>query len=166
MAKLWKSNILTALSVWLKYQFFEKKFITAFRLVLMIVWGFAIFYITSEINHNFSVDIAMLAIGILVLIVCLRYPLFGLYFTLLFSSLFALPGRFYNIQSPVGILVEVFTYVLWISVLVDSKFHTEDTAAFRKHPITVVLIIIMFYYILELANPAMHSKVGWLFFFS
>lgn len=165
MSKLVKPNISTPLFEWLKYHFVEKKFITAFRLVLMIVWGFAIVYITNDINFTFLVVIASVAIGILILLVCLRYPLFGLYFTLVFSSLFALPGRFYNIQSPIGILVEVFTYVLWISVLANSKFHTEDTAAFRKHPITVVLIIIMMYYILELANPFMTSKVGWLFFF-
>jgi putative inorganic carbon (HCO3(-)) transporter len=102
--------------------------------------------------------------GVFILRICLRYPLFGLYFTSLFSSLFALPGRFFSIQSPIGILVEVFTYVLWIAVLRKSAQNRTNNYAFWASPVTATLVILMLYYLLEIGNPAMHNKIGWFFF--
>lgn len=163
MANIVKSNIFSSLSGWIRFHFSEKKFSTLLGLALLIVWGIAIVSITSEMNPLTAV-LLLVVIGIFILLVCLRYPLFGLYFTCLFSAFFALPGRFFDMQSPIGILVEVFTYVLWIAVLRKSVQARTDTSNLWRSPITAMLLIVMLYYVVEIANPAMQSNIGWLFF--
>lgn len=164
MGNLTKSTILASVSEWIKYRFYEKKFSTLSGLALLIIWGISIVYFTQEINP-LTVVLLLVAAGLFLLRICLRYPLFGLYFTSLFSSLFALPGRFFNMQSPVGILVEVFTYVLWIAVLRKSAQYRTNNYSFWSSQITTMLVILMLYFLLEIANPAMYNKIGWLFFF-
>jgi hypothetical protein len=70
----------------------------------------------------------------------------------------------FYVASPIGILVEVFTYILWIAVLGSRTAQKEDTSAFWKHPVTVTFIIIILYYFMELVNPSMDSLAGWMFF--
>jgi hypothetical protein len=102
--------------------------------------------------------------GVFALVLCLRNPLAGFYITVCFSSLFALPGRMFYVASPIGILVEVFTYILWIAVLGSRTEEKEDTTAFWKDPVTVTFIVIILYYFMELVNPSMDSFAGWMFF--
>ncbi|MEO5996776.1 MAG: O-antigen ligase family protein [Chitinophagaceae bacterium] len=164
MAKLTKSTIFSSLSEWVTYHFYERKPSTLLGIALLVVWGLFIAYITYGINPITAV-LSLVVIGVFILRICLRYPLSGLYFTSLFSAFFALPGRFFSMQSPIGILVEVFTYVLWVAVLRKSVQLQTDNSKFWNNKVTVMQFIIVLYYLLELANPAMHSTIGWLFFF-
>jgi len=164
MSNYAKSNIKMSFTGWLKNQFVEKKFNSPLGFALMMIWGVAIAYVTSEIDYKVTAISAAVVIGVLIFMVCFRYPLFGLYFTIVFSCLFALPGRIFGVLSPIGILVEVFTYVLWLSVLGNYNIKKEKMAAFWRNPITVLFIIIMVYYFIEIGNPASASREGWFFF--
>ncbi|MEJ7766280.1 MAG: O-antigen ligase family protein [Chitinophagaceae bacterium] len=165
MANIVKPGFISSLTEWLHHRLSEKKFNTILGLSLVFIWGIAIAYISYETDQTLPAVLILLCTGIATLIICLKYPLMGLYFTSVFSTLFALPGRFFKIQSPVGILVEVFTYVLLFTVLQKSALKKESTTAFWNNAISIILMIIMTYYIIELANPALYSKIGWSFFF-
>lgn len=165
MGNLTKSGVTSSFVEWLNYRFTERKFNTLLGVGLIIIWGIVIAYIARQIDQSLPAVLLFVATGIVILIICLKNPLSGLYFTSVFSVFFALPGRFFHIQSPVGILVEVFTYVLLLAVLRMSALKKENTTGFWNNPISVLLMIIMIYYIVELANPANYSKLGWLFFF-
>src|SRR5690349_24193387 len=125
------------ISNWLTYQLKEKKLNTPLGWILMAFWGFAIAYTTARLDYHLTSIFLLTVMGIYIFLVCLRHPLIGLYFTIAFSTLFALPGRMFYIASPVGILVEVFTYVLWIAVLGSTAPRKEDTTEFWKNPITI-----------------------------
>lgn len=159
------AGILTSLSEWLNYRFSERKFNTLLGLAIVLIWSIAIVYISRQIDQGLPVVFLLLTVGIIIVIICLKYPLSGLYFTSVFSALFALPGRISHIQSPVGILVEVFTYVLLLAVLRTSMQKKENATVFWSNSISLFLILITIYYFIELANPAGYSKLGWLFFF-
>ncbi len=147
-----------------KNYFFERTFNKLLGVLFVIVWAFAIVYVSRQINSNLSALLLLVLTGIPALVVCLRYPVLGLYFCLLFSSLFAFPGRIFNILSPVGILVEVFTYMLWIAIIRKASVEKPDYPTFWKNSLTITLLIVFCFYILEVVNPAMNSKIGWLFY--
>lgn len=164
MGNFFTSSFFASVSEWIKYHFYQKKFSTILGLFLLVAWGISIAYFTHEINPHTIVFLLVIT-GVIILRICLRYPLFGLYFTSVFSSFFALPGRFFSIQSPVGILVEVFTAVLWLAALRKSAQYRTNNYSFWSSQATAMLIILMLYYLLEFFNPAMNNKVGWFFFF-
>lgn len=165
MANLANSNIQRSLGSWLTYHLKDKKLDTPLGWFLMTCWGFAIAYITTQVSYSLTAILLLSLIGIFVLLVCLRYPLAGLYFTIVFSSLYSMPGRLFNMPSPIGLLVEVFTYVLWIAILGRHTDYKDRAATFWKSPITLVYLVIMIYYLVEIANPSMYSLQGWIFFF-
>src|SRR5690349_3120185 len=105
------------ISGWFNYQFKEKKLNTPLGWILMVACGYFIATTTAAQDYETTSMIMLTVMGIFVLLLCLRHPLARLYITVAFSSLFALPGRMFYVASPIGILVEVFTYILWIAVL-------------------------------------------------
>jgi putative inorganic carbon (hco3(-)) transporter len=153
-----------AISGWFNYQFKEKKLNTPLGWILMIACGYFIASATAEEDFETTSMILLSVMGVFALLLCLRYPLAGLYITICLSSLFALPGRMFYVASPIGILVEVFTYILWIAVLGSNSTQKEEMTGFWRHPITLMFMVIFAYYFIEIANPAMQSIQGWLFF--
>jgi putative inorganic carbon (HCO3(-)) transporter len=152
-----------AIASWASYQFKDKKLNTPLGWFLMMLCGFGIAYTTARVDYSITGILVISIIGVYALLISLRYPLAGLYITVAFSTLFALPGRMFYIASPIGLLVEVFTYVLWIAVL-GNHAAKRDTSGFWKNPITIVYLLIFAYYLLEIANPSMYSLQGWMFF--
>jgi putative inorganic carbon (hco3(-)) transporter len=152
------------ISGWFTHQFRDKKLNTPLGWILMAAWGYFIAYTTAAEDYQLTSMILLVIIGVFLLLLCLRHPLAGMYITIGFSCLFALPGRMFYIASPIGILVEVFTYILWIAVLGGNSKQKDDMTALWKHPITITFIIILIYYLMEIANPAMDSIAGWMFF--
>ncbi len=142
----------------------ERKFKSPLFIILLIFVVTGIGYHASRMNNQYTIVAIGLTVGILLFIACLRHPLFGMYFTILFSCTFALPGRFYNMVSPVGILVEIFTYALFVAVLRSNYPRDGDFSMFWRNPVTIVLLTIMGYYILEIGNPASETPEGWFFF--
>src|SRR3982751_951736 len=131
-----RTGFITSMGNWFTYQLREKKLNTPLGWVLMTIWGYAIAYTTTQVSYTLTAVLLLAVIGIFVLLVCLRYPLAGVYFTICFSSLYSLPGRMFNMASPIGILSEVFTYVLWIAVLGNPAPRKETPAVFWRNPIT------------------------------
>lgn len=128
-------------------------------------------YFTSKAHFALPVILLMAVCGCSIFYICLQSREFGLYFIILFSALFALPGRFLYLASPIGVLVELLTWVLWINVLRVESARERIFYIFRNNAISVALACLFAYYTLELLNPTvmgtpgvLKSMVGWLFF--
>lgn len=159
-----KLNFRSSVTEWVRNYFFERTFNKLLGVLFIAVWAFSIVYVAKENHSNLSALLLFVLIGIPLLVICMKYPIAGLYFCLLFSSFFALPGRLFNIISPVGILVEVFTYMLWIAIIRKESIAKPDNPGFWRNSMTWMLLAVMGYYLLQVFNPAMLSKIGWLFF--
>lgn len=128
-------------------------------------------YFTTKAHFALPVILSMAVCGCSIFYICLQSREFGLYFIILFSALFALPGRFLYLASPIGVLVELLTWVLWLNVLRVESARERIFYIFRNNAISVALACLFAYYVLELLNPAvmgtrglLKSTVGWLFF--
>ncbi|MBE7170908.1 MAG: O-antigen ligase family protein [Williamsia sp.] len=141
------------------------------KTLLLLVCAVVMIYFTAKAHFALPVIFFMAASGCSIFYICLQSREFGLYFIVLFSALFALPGRFLYLASPVGVLVELLTWVLWINVLHVDSARERIFYIFRNNAISVALACLFTYYVLELLNPAvmttrgwLRSTVGWLFF--
>ena len=133
-------------------------------ILLQLACVFFSAYFTYRAHFSIPVVVLMGLVGGLIFFICLQRQVLGLYLIIFFSSLFALPGRFLYIASPIGIIVELLTCGLWINILRDHLARKKVIHIFRNDAISIALACLLVYYILQLANPDMMSKVGWFFF--
>ena len=144
---------------------------TVTKTLLLLICAGVMMYFTAKANFELPVILFMAVSGCSIFYICLQSREFGLYFIVLFSALFALPGRVLYLASPVGVLVELLTWVLWINILHVESARERIFYIFRNNAISVALVCLFAYYVLELLNPAvmgtpgwLKSQVGWLFF--
>src|SRR5450432_3857752 len=148
----------------LRYHFLEKKLNTRFGYIFLsciaLVLGFCVVV-------NWKTGPVMLAItaAFLIFIAVMKNPGFGFYFLLAISSVTITIDRLVNLPLPSGNLIELFTYIGLLSLLLKNTLKKNNNARFWTNPISIVLYFLFSYYIVEFFNPEMFSHVGWLSFF-
>ncbi len=99
------------------------------------------------------------------LILILKYPYFGFYFLIAFASITTTIDRLVNLPLASGVFVDVLLYFELISVISKYRLKKNIDHRFWSNPISIGLIALFAYYLIELFNPAMLGPLGWLSFF-
>lgn len=99
----------------------------------------------------------------LVVYKCFMDPVRG-YYLLIFCGFFSeYPGRLLNKALPLTTFVEALVLVLFIGTYWHAKNDEKQKGSLLRYSISILLIIYTLFYIVELFNPEMDSKIGWLF---
>lgn len=152
----------SSLLEWIRYNFVTRKLNTVFGLLLLSLTAVFISYVAVLVNMKFAVTIVAGLGGILLMVLCLLYPVFGFYFTYFISIFISLPEKLMNGGViPTGLIPEYFSYITLVGVITKQEFRKEITRKFWNHGITIWLVVLLMYYLLEFFNPEMHGKLGW-----
>jgi putative inorganic carbon (hco3(-)) transporter len=150
---------------WLRYHFLEKKLNTRFGYIFLTVIALGLTFGIVIVDLTTG-PIAVVAVGgLLICITLMKSPYFGFYFLIAFSSITITIDRLVDLPLPSGTLIEIFTYLLLLSILLKYDLKKNIDLRFWSNPITIGLYILFAYYILELFNPEMFSSIGWFSFF-
>jgi putative inorganic carbon (hco3(-)) transporter len=149
----------------LKYHFLEKKLNTVPGFLLFAVMATVIGYGTGLVDIKFGFIVDAMVASVLLVVTLVKYPYFGFYFLLGFSILTAVFDRLLNLPIPTGTFVDVITFVLFLTILLNYDLKSKIDGRFWTNPITVGLYVQFSYYIIELFNRDMFSKLGWFSFF-
>jgi putative inorganic carbon (HCO3(-)) transporter len=149
----------------LRYHFIEKKLNTVVGYFFLCLIAVSFVYFISRVSTISSPLLLAVAAIFLLCIYILKNPYFGLYFLIVFSSVTITIDRITQLPLPSGNLVEFLGYFIFFSILL--KFHLKKNVGlkFWGNPITIMLFILFAYYLVEIFNPEMFSKLGWLSFF-
>lgn len=94
---------------------------------------------------------------------CFFYPLRGFYLTQ-FTAFFAFyPTRLLNKELPLSTFVEVLVLFLFLGTYWSGKKDNSQKGNLISSGVTILLIINILYYVLELFNANMGSPAGWFF---
>lgn len=149
---------------WFRYHFLEKKLNTRvghiFLSLIALLLGLAV-----VINWKTGPVIVAVVAAFLVFIAVMKSPYFGFYFLFAFSSITITIDRLAKLPLPSGNLIELFTYIGLLSLLLKNKLKKNNAARLWTNPISIVMYFLFSYYIVEFFNPEMFSHVGWLSFF-
>jgi putative inorganic carbon (HCO3(-)) transporter len=155
----------SALTQWLRYHFIEKKLNTRFGYVFLSAVGLVMVYGIVMVDKSTGPLVLALVSGLLLFIALLKSPGFGFYFLLAFSSITVTIDRLVTLPLPSGTLIEIITYLGLLSLLLKHELKTNIDFRFWTNPITIGLLILFAYYVIELFNPEMMSPLGWVSFF-
>ena len=152
---------------WIRFHFLTKKMTTPVGILLFIVLALLVPYITVVVSLKLSVSIVAVTGIVLLCVVCIAYPVVG-YYVAFFTSLFlALPEKLLNADQmiPTGLVPEFISYLALVGVVTKHKYRKEIDNRFWYNGITLWMVVLFVYYILELFNPSMPNKFGWFNFF-
>jgi hypothetical protein len=121
-------------------------------------------YFTVLVDYRIGPAVVISLGFILVLILLLKYPYFGFYFLISFSSITTTIDRLVELPLASGVFVDVLLCFEFISVISKHRLKKNIDRRFWSNPVSIVLIALFAYYLVELFNPAMLGPLGWLSF--
>lgn len=150
---------------WFRYQFLEKKLNTRFGYLFLALIALGLGY--GIIVWGKSTGPLVLGITgcLLLTIVLFKSPYFGFYFMIAFSAVTVTVDRLIELPLPSGTLIEIFTYLLLLSLMLKFEIRKNMNLRFWSNPITVAFYVLFAYYVVEFFNPEMFSPLGWFSFF-
>ena len=156
-----------ALTGTLRYHLVTKKLTTPVGIGLLGLLALLMSYITVVVDIKLSVAIVG-GLGVIMLCgLCIVYPLFGFYAAYVTSIFMMLPARLSNSANmiPTGLIPEYLAYLAMLGVLTKQSLRKEIDTKFWSSAITVWMLVLIGYYVIELVNPAGRSVFGWFNFF-
>jgi putative inorganic carbon (hco3(-)) transporter len=150
---------------WLRYQFLGKKLNTPFGYLFLTVVALSLAYGVVAVDKFTGPIVLSVVAGFLLSIMIFQNPYFGFYFLIAFSSITVTIDRIIELPLPSGTLIEIYTYLLLLAVLLKFELKKNIDLRFWTNPITLGLYLLFAYYIVELFNPEMLSPLGWFSFF-
>ena len=152
---------------WLHYHFLERKMGTSLGIAILGFIAIAMSYITVLVDSKISIGIVAGVAGILIFLVCMIYPFVGFYLTYFICLFLMFPARLLNAAAviPTGLIPEYLSYLTLLGVITRQEYKKEATGKFWGHTITLWIMILLVYYVLQIVNPNMGSKLGWFNFF-
>jgi putative inorganic carbon (hco3(-)) transporter len=110
-----------------------------------------------------TLAIAAILIGALVVHSCLFDPIRAYYILIFIAFFSAYPGRLLNKQIPISTFVELLVLFLFLGTYWHASKDENQKGNLMKYPVTILLIISVLYFLIELFNPNMGPSVGWFF---
>ena len=147
---------------WFRQQFLEKKLNTVLGYFIFGLLAVGCAYCSAFIDFKAGFIFFGVFVAIFICALFLLNPYFGLYFAIIFSSLPSLLSRLApNADIPFGSGTDILIYLLFFSVLIKFNFRSQFDKKFIYNPISAALLILFVFYIIQVLNPNMFSRLGW-----
>ncbi|WEK36231.1 MAG: O-antigen ligase family protein [Candidatus Pseudobacter hemicellulosilyticus] len=156
-----------SLKEWLRYHVFTRKLTTPVGIAILGLIAILISYITVLVDYKLSV-VLVAAVGIILLcVLCIVYPLFGFYCSYVVTICMMFPERMMNSGTPIptGLIPEYLAYLAMLGVLTKDQYRKQISPQFWNHSITIWILVLVVYTMLQGINPSMGNKLGWFNYF-
>jgi hypothetical protein len=145
------------------YHFIEKKMNTWLGYLIMTIIGVWIAYVCTLLDYRLGPTFVAIAVSVMLVISFIKYPYFGFYFTIAYSSIVVTLARLSDL--PWGIFIDLMIALVLLGTILKYDLTREIDKNFWTNPASISLYILFGYYVIEFFNPAMYSQLGWLSFF-
>jgi putative inorganic carbon (hco3(-)) transporter len=147
----------------LRYHFLQRKLNTPLGFIFMGILAILMAYLTAMVNYRIGPIVVGVIASIGFLIAFIKYPYFGFYFTIFFSAISMSLNRMIDFRWVY--LIAPMSGLVFVSVLLQYDLRKEINKQFWRSPITISLLVLLAYALVELFNPEMKSQQGWLSYF-
>jgi O-antigen ligase len=138
-----------------------RKFSKPLVLVFLAAVSLAVGYVFATRGLAGGLLALAVIIGIPVVIAAVAYPKFGIIVFIILSFLINDLSRVFPEDMPIGLAMDVFTYLLILGFFVKQK--GEKRWDYFNDPISWIIVIWLSYNLLEVINPIAASRLAWLY---
>lgn len=152
-----------SLKEWLHYHIFTRKLATPVGIAMLGFLTIFVAYVTVLVDQKLGIGLVAAVAVLLLCGFCVGFPLLGFYVTFVVTLFSNFPERVLNLAQPVpmGIIPEYLAYLVLLGVVTRQQYRKEITSSFWSNTITIWIMVLLGYYILQVINPAMGSRFGW-----
>lgn len=119
---------------WLYKEFVLRKLNTRFGAILFAVIAVVISFAVANLNFVVGPVLVVLLAGIIIVAICLNYPLIGFYIIISISCFAFFPERLLGVSLPVSTGIELLVFIVFIGIFLERKNVPSDNRAFSKVP--------------------------------
>ena len=152
-------RIYNALGFWFRNQFFIQKLNTPLGFIGLGVMALAIAFAIALLGIKGGMILMMSVLAIPMVGACLFSPMFGISLSMVMGILIGLLTKYANM--PFGLSLDVLLFVMFFGLLVRQV--KERDMSFAKSPVSVIILIWVFYNLIQVLNPVAGSRMAWIF---
>ena len=138
-----------------------KKFSAPVVILFTVFFSLFVTYVTVKEGYIAGAIIITILIALPIIYATVTYPEFGIIALLVVAFFINFSSRFLPEPTPIGLVMDLFTYLLIIGFFVRMK-KERDWSRF-KNPITYFTAIWIAYNLIEVINPSSPSILEWVF---
>jgi putative inorganic carbon (hco3(-)) transporter len=156
-----KPNNSSSVAGWLRENFYTRRFNSLPGWITIALVGILLGFLGNTVDQKIPLFIVAGVAGILFILISFKYPEV-VYYTFIFSILiFTLPTRLFGIQIPLGMAIEPVGYLCIFTTINQQYKKKTETNAFWKNPISIMMIVLFIFFLLEAINPEKRQMGGW-----
>ncbi len=144
---------------WLRTQFMMRHLNTPMGFALLICLGCLLAYTISMGGIKVGGLLLIIIIGIPAIGACIFNPLIGICVSLVLGVLIGLLSKYADV--PFGLLLDFLLFVLFFGLLIRQV--KERDLTFAKNPVSAIILIWVFYNIIQVINPTAASRLAWVY---
>ncbi|WP_259070658.1 O-antigen ligase family protein [Mucilaginibacter sp. X4EP1] len=130
-------------------------------IAFLVLVSLGITFIIAREGYVAGVVMVCLMVGVPLAYACVINPEFGISVLIIASFFINYVSRFLPEETPIGLIIDVLTYLLIIGFFVRQKTE-RDWTRFRN-PITYFILIWLGYNLLEVINPNSPTILEWVY---
>jgi hypothetical protein len=147
------------LRIWIGRQIWIQKLNNPFGLMMLLLATLPVSYVLSILELKISLIIFAALVGFPLVVFCLFNITFALGLLLFVSVLVVVGAKFTN--APIGTLLDLLILVSGIGILLRQI--KERDWSFGKYPLSYMILVWLYFNILQVLNPGAESTMAWLY---
>ncbi len=158
-AFLEKKSILTRVGDWFSDELFGKKFGSALGFLSLLGIGLPFAFVLSGLELKFGLLAFLMLIGVPLIGFVLFNLTLGVGLILFIALMVPFAAKFVN--APIGTLLDLLIFISMASILLRQL--KERDWSFAKGPIAAIILVWLYYNILQVLNPGAESRMAWIY---
>lgn len=148
---------------WLHRELIVKKFVSPLGLILLGLLSLMTGFLVASGKVVPVVFLIGGMVGAMMIYCCLFRPVMGYYMTTLVAYFAFYPTHLTHKELPLSTFMEVLILFLFLGTMLFTKSDENRKGNLFKTAISILLLVNVLYFIIELFNPEMDVRTGWFF---
>ncbi|MCW5923342.1 MAG: O-antigen ligase family protein [Saprospiraceae bacterium] len=153
------SNALGRAKTWLERQLWVQKLNNPLGVALLLLASLAVAYIMSSLSIRTSFVLYVVVVGAPLIVLCLFNVAFSIGMMIFTAFMVPFVLKFTNV--PIGTLLDLLILLGAVGILLRQI--KERDWSFAKHPLSYMILIWLYYNLMQVLNPYAESKMAWLY---
>ncbi|MEJ7735806.1 MAG: O-antigen ligase family protein [Chitinophagaceae bacterium] len=149
---------------WLYKEFVLRKLNSRFGAILLGVIAIVISFAVVNLSFVIGPVLVALLAGLILVFICLNYPLLGFYIIISISCFAFFPERLLGVSLPISTGIELLVFIVFVGIILQRKNSPSDNRAFFKSPASIAILMFFLFFLVEAFNSNMYSLAGWAFY--
>lgn len=154
-----RQNILQTVREWFGRQIWIQKFDNPLGLALLLLATLPVSYVLSALEFKIGLVLFMGLIGLPLIGFCLFDLAFGLGLMLFVATMVVFAAKFTS--APIGTLLDLLILISGVGILLRQI--KERDWSFVKTPMGYMILVWLYYNILQVLNPGAESTMAWIY---